>query len=241
MHGWTRELTRGWIMTGVAWLAVTGALVAAPVLLWPELARLRGPSTDLTTPLRGICALVLVASLAWWWASATAVLAGAARGRLARPRGCPRVLHRLLLTCLGVGLVGGLGAPAVADGAPLSPGSAPAVSSVQRLVGLPYPDRAETPVRPQRTRTPSAPIRPAMQEPVLPDLPAPLRRHVVRPGDTLWALATHDLPDGASDAQIAFQCLLIYRANRAVIGDDPDLLLPGTTLRLPPSVREEIR
>lgn len=56
---------------------------------------------------------------------------------------------------------------------------------------------------------------------------------VVRPGDTLWDIARRHLPAGASDASIARAWPRWYAANRAVIGSDPDLLLPGQRLRSP--------
>lgn len=56
---------------------------------------------------------------------------------------------------------------------------------------------------------------------------------VVRRGDTLWDLARRHLPAGATDARIARAWPLWYAANRAVIGPDPGLLLPGQRLRVP--------
>lgn len=57
---------------------------------------------------------------------------------------------------------------------------------------------------------------------------------IVRPGDTLWAIARRHLPAGAGDAAIAAAWPRWYAANRSVIGPDPDLLLPGQRL-VPPS------
>ena len=55
----------------------------------------------------------------------------------------------------------------------------------------------------------------------------------VRRGDSLWALAARHLGAGASDAQVAREWPRWYAANRSVIGDDPDLLVPGRQLRPP--------
>lgn len=55
----------------------------------------------------------------------------------------------------------------------------------------------------------------------------------VRRGDTLWGLAARHLGAGASDAEVAREWPRWYAANRAVIGDDPDLLVPGQQLRPP--------
>lgn len=61
--------------------------------------------------------------------------------------------------------------------------------------------------------------------------PAPV--YVVRPGDCLWDIARRHLPHGATDAQVARAWPRWYAANRAVIGRDPGLLIPGTRLRVP--------
>lgn len=56
---------------------------------------------------------------------------------------------------------------------------------------------------------------------------------VVRPGDTLWAIAARSLPSAASDHDVADAVTRWHRANRSVIGSDPDLILPGHQLRPP--------
>jgi nucleoid-associated protein YgaU len=55
----------------------------------------------------------------------------------------------------------------------------------------------------------------------------------VQRGDTLWSIAAARLGPGASDAEIAETWPSWYAANRARIGPDPDLLLPGERLRPP--------
>jgi hypothetical protein len=74
-----------------------------------------------------------------------------------------------------------------------------------------------------------------------PDLPdvaagtafgAPERR-TVRRGDSLWRIARDELTPGAADSAVCREVAAIYAANRAVIGPDPDLILPGTELTLP--------
>jgi resuscitation-promoting factor RpfA len=57
---------------------------------------------------------------------------------------------------------------------------------------------------------------------------------VVHRGDSLWAIAARALPPDATDADIARSVDAWYSANRQVIGDDPNLILPGQRL-LPPS------
>jgi nucleoid-associated protein YgaU len=55
----------------------------------------------------------------------------------------------------------------------------------------------------------------------------------VRAGDSLWSLASARLGPLASDLDIAREWPRLYQANRAVIGESPDLLHPGQVLRLP--------
>ncbi|XGX77854.1 hypothetical protein LQK93_00632 [Terrabacter sp. BE26] len=55
-------------------------------------------------------------------------------------------------------------------------------------------------------------------------------------GDSLWSLAARHLGPGASDAQVAHEWPRWYAANRAVIGEDPDVLVPGQQLRPPSAV-----
>ena len=61
---------------------------------------------------------------------------------------------------------------------------------------------------------------------------------VVVPGDTLWDLAERSLRRAGrpppADAQIAVAWPQWWAANRDAVGDDPDLLLPGTVLVPPP-------
>jgi nucleoid-associated protein YgaU len=60
---------------------------------------------------------------------------------------------------------------------------------------------------------------------------------VVEPGDSLWRIAERQLQadDGASPtaARTAVAWPSWWAANRPAIGDDPDLLRPGTVLHPP--------
>lgn len=53
--------------------------------------------------------------------------------------------------------------------------------------------------------------------------------YVVHTGDSLWAIAAAQLED-PTDAEITDAWKAIWRANRAVIGDDPGLIFPGQHL-----------
>jgi hypothetical protein len=72
----------------------------------------------------------------------------------------------------------------------------------------------------------------------MPELPTagigrPDRPVVVVPGDSLWRIAADRLPAAATDVRIAEAVDRWYFGNRAVIGADPDLILPGTRLERP--------
>ena len=56
---------------------------------------------------------------------------------------------------------------------------------------------------------------------------------VVHRGDSLWSIAARHLGPHASDAEIAHAWPQWFELNRDVIGDDPDLILPGQILRTP--------
>lgn len=63
---------------------------------------------------------------------------------------------------------------------------------------------------------------------------AAVSRHIVEVGDTLWDIAAARLaPAERSAANVHRYWQQIYRANRAVIGADPDLIHPGTRLDVP--------
>ena len=62
---------------------------------------------------------------------------------------------------------------------------------------------------------------------------APRPTLVVRPGDCLWDLAAKALGPSATPGRTAAAWPAWWAANRSVIGDDPNLLQPGTTL-VPP-------
>ena len=58
---------------------------------------------------------------------------------------------------------------------------------------------------------------------------------VVHRGDTLWDIARRHLGPDATDAEVATAWPAWHEANRAVVGDDPELIMPGQILRPPAS------
>lgn len=92
-------------------------------------------------------------------------------------------------------------------------------ASAGALAGLPLPDRAEALAAPQ----PAAPRT------------GPVARTVrVRTGDSLWSIAAAILPTDASRSEVDMAWRAIAAANTDVLGPDPHLIFPGTTLRVPP-------
>lgn len=133
-------------------------------------------------------------------------------------RGCPPVVRRLVATAVGAALVAGTAGPVLAQGRP-GPGR-PAAD----VVGLALPERTVgSALAAAAPRTVTARTVPAQHTGAL----------VVRPGDCLWTLAAGLLGPGASDRQVTVAWHRLHDANLDRIGPDPDLILPGTLLRVP--------
>lgn len=94
---------------------------------------------------------------------------------------------------------------------------------------------ASAPAHPSAATALPAPVWPGAQAPVdRPDPPPPVEHTVrVRPGDSLWLIAAHRLGPTAGPAAVAAAWPRWYAANRDVIGDDPNLIVPGQLLSAP--------
>jgi len=105
---------------------------------------------------------------------------------------------------------------------PSAPPSAPSQT--------PTPTPAPTP-----TSAPAPAPAPVAHDPVARPTrtPAPDRQVVVLRGDSLWSIAAAHLPSDATSADVAAAWPRWYEANRDVVGDDPDVLLPGQVLHVP--------
>lgn len=160
------------------------------------------------------------------------------RVRIRRPR--PRPLALLRLVALAGTALTSSSATGSAAGPP-RPSGPITVGSVQR------PIEGRVPAPPWSASDGSSPPRPfeRTEEEPSPSAGPGARSEVhgvddegyeVRPGDTLWDLARQVL-DTDDVARIARYWPAIYRANRATIGDDPNLIRPGQLLFMPPEVR----
>lgn len=58
--------------------------------------------------------------------------------------------------------------------------------------------------------------------------------YVVKPGDSLWRIASRLLGSNATNPQIDAAWRRIYKANATAIGSNPSLIHPGLELTLPP-------
>lgn len=111
--------------------------------------------------------------------------------------------------------------PSGAAASAIHPSSAP-TGTVPRGYGPVAPSESAPAIRPRPT-APYATVRTT----------TPGSAVVVRAGDCLWDIAARTLGASATPARIARSWPSWWAANRAVIGDDPDLLQPGTRL-VPP-------
>lgn len=204
-------------------VALVACATALPLGL--TLASLLGRPAEPTDPggqLVRICAGLLLMCLVWAWAAVLASVVDAWQGASARElAGVPPWLRRLVLLGCGVALAGGITAPGHAVGEASSGG----VAGAAMLAGLPMPDRATDWAAPATAPEPASS---AVEAPVRP--PGP---HTIAPGETLWGIAAASLDPDAPPEAVEARWREIHRVNRAVIGDDPDLIHPGDRLVLP--------
>jgi nucleoid-associated protein YgaU len=185
-------------------------------------------SDEPLAPLLGVVAL-----LAWvcaGWLLLVLLLAAAARtgSRLAQVavgQLAPAALRSLLGIAVGTAVaVAVTPGSASADWSPPSPPPSPALE-LDLDWGQPV---ATATARPAPTPHPSPVTRP----------PAPTHDSpqvvLVRPGDSLWRIAARALGPEATDRAVAVAWPSWWRANRELIGTDPDLIHPGAVL-VPPS------
>ncbi len=224
------------------------ALPAAVALLagTPSTSLQTLQSLESTDPLGSGPVLAVVALIAWaltgWLALVVAVSLGerlpGTVGRAAQQcltRVAPASLRSLVRTATGVAVAGAVllsGTAAHADPARTDPHRAATVST-GTFANLDWPTAPATPAP-----LPSAPrvTEPSPHASVAtrPTASAPGPGVVVvQPGDCLWDLAAQALGPDATASQIATAWPSWWTANRALIGDDPHLLRPGTPL-LPP-------
>ena len=235
----------------------------SPVTALPELVRSSAGATDPTGPLLAGVALCAWLCAAWLLASTALTAAGrllpgpAGRTIAALATRCaPTALRRVAELALGVTVatasLGGSGAwaqdahPAAAAAAgtaasPLRPVPAPQIAPPLDLDWPASSGRAAASASPKAAGPPIATALPtptsASRPPAAPAGAAPVRRTgstvVVHQGDCLWDLARAALGPAATERQVARAWPSWWSVNRTVIGDNPDLIQPGTHLVRP--------
>ncbi len=202
-------------------LPLVAGCAAAVTVAWqlsaaPLQAVSRGGGRSLVEVVTAGSACALMVCVAWLVATTALELAtvlideaspGGATARAVRRAGdrwSPTVTRHLVALTLGVAVGASTAGPAVAD---------------TGLGGLPLPDRTNGSV--PVARAPRAvPLRTATEV-------------VVQRGDTLWAIASRFLGPAAHPADVTRAWHRMHHVNAKRIGDDPDLILPGTRLVVP--------
>ena len=125
--------------------------------------------------------------------------------------------------------------------APIRLGAAPlrlSVDDTEPVEARPIPRRSAAPLPPWLGGGPSkpAPLPPSLDSGTSRSAPgyrAQAGEHTVQAGDTLWDIAAaHLVPAERSTVTIHRYWQQVYRANRPVVGADPDLIHPGTRLNV---------
>jgi hypothetical protein len=210
------------------WPALKAALLlpVAPVaaaMLAETTSPLRHPAAPgFADLLAALAAWLLVGCAGWSALICTAALVEtttAGRVRATAWVGCPSSLRRVLLAGIAAALVSGVSAQTpVAATVTATDTASDKASDRGTAAGRPAPSWRVLPV-PAR---PLGRVRPEQS-----------RRVVVRPGDTLWHLATDRLRPSASEGEVALLVERIHHRNRELIGPDPDLIQPGQRLVAP--------
>jgi LysM domain len=163
----------------------------------------------------------------------------------------PSLGHRSSGSCQPVVASSACGRPGT--GGPVAPGrQAPirlgalrlSVDDTEPVEARPIPRRSAAPLPPWLGGGPSKPAPPppsldSATSRSAPGYRAQSSEHTVQAGDTLWDIAAaHLVPAERSTATIHRYWQQVYRANRPVVGADPDLIHPGTRLDVAPYRRD---
>lgn len=261
-----RRPGRGWRLRAlVGTLAVAAGATASARLAWATLPAATDRGAAPADLLVGAAATALAAILAWLLLCVLLTLLARLPGATGRAADRWRTAVTPALLRRGAALVVGLSVPvagassAMAAPAPAAAVAAPAAQGLgdtappaddEHPLGFPVTDPAPG----STTEEGAAPPGPGW----VPDRPAPRSRAdvglvtgaerfageetgevVVRSGDTLWAIAARALGPDASELEISRAWPAWYEANREAVGDDPDLLRPGTRLAIPHGADED--
>lgn len=218
--------------TGLGWFGWWAAAPAAADALRIATGRVPVGAVALDRAVVDLAGVVALGALAWFALMLPLILLAALANRapcwvaVLAHRLAPAPWRRWALAACGLGLAAPI---ALAPGATAHDGgAAPCSRACPSLGGLPFPD---LPVAP--THAPGAGHR-AERSAGSAARPGALlgRRVTVQPGDSLWSIARSRWP-AADSSQLAELVEAVYTRNRAVIGPDPNLIFPGTTIAIP--------
>lgn len=193
-----------------------------------------------------VSAAGLLAWAVWAWGAAGLALTAAsalpglpgAAARAAQSVVLPAAARRSAALALGLGL--GVAGPVLGTTTVMAASPASATAPAPLVGDVPdWPAAAPAPAPPPPVAASAVAHRDDAAVPDWPDRPHPAGAHVVVRGDCLWQIAGDRLGTGLGErptnAEVAVAVHAWWTANRAVIGPDPDLLLPGQVLRPPPA------
>jgi hypothetical protein len=215
---------------GALLLTGTELLVAAVAHL--QDLRFGAPLADLLAAVASVCALALGLWLLVGLGSALLAAVPGPAGSAGRglQRCAPGLCRRWAAVLLGVSIGAVAGSSAATAAVPAPPVEA-AIPAPGFMANRPLDQR------PAPGWTPRRPPRPVVADPGLVSgqakAPAGRPEVVVHRGDSLWSIVRRALGPEASDVEVARAWPRWYAANRATIGDDPGLLLPGQRLHRP--------
>lgn len=251
----TRAAGRGSAAYAVAAAAAAGlGLVAglAGTVAGERLPLLRERGSDPGELVLGLAAAALALLCGWLLLSLLLTAAAGLPGALGRAAGrsrdalTPLVVRRWAALAVGLAAPVGVAVPAaatVATATESGEGTKGAAAPTLDRPGFVVTDERDESVQETRADRPGwTPQQPTTRSRAQADLVSgrapdePSGEVVVRRGDSLWSVTARALGPGATDLDIAAAWPLWYDANRDVIGDDPDLIHPGTRLRAPADV-----
>ena len=221
----------GQIVGRAALGAVAGAIVVLTLGFVAELVRRRSPAhrvlalLDLTVPIGVRTAIVSVlALLATMTGPRPAGAEDSVRGWLGQVSTTPTTTGAPVPPPATTSARAPTSTTSTTVPAPVRP-SGPVVLIPPLIVEQPATTPTTTPlVTPPWTTAPATTAPPSAARPV----------YVVRRGDCLWSIATGVLGPGSTATAIDAGWRRIYDANRAAIGDNPNLIHVGLVLSLPP-------
>ena len=243
------------ILVLVVLAGCTAALLRQPLLdSWHtvlDVGTARRPDeaeVDLVALLVGACSVMLAAASAWLLLTVAVCTGEVLLSASTRPSSSsllrPRLVRACVATCVGATVLGSPTARAQSPAAPDAPEPERVVRAVAAaatrapgggvrvLEGLLAPDRTTGRMAP-RSPGPPPSVADGRTAPGAPGRASSSGDLEVRPGDSLWTLTADLLPEDAALDDVATGWRQLYAANRAVVGEDPDLLRPGQSLRVP--------